>query len=329
MPLLVTALVAFAIALPLTRLMIPWLAHSGAVATENNRTMHTGVVPKGGGLALLIALVAALLICHPFDSLAPALAAGLIVSAAVSWRDDVEPVSPKIRLPLHLAAAAMFVLSLPEGALVFQGFIPLALDRALTILALAWMMNLYNFMDGINGLAGSETAAIALGYLLIAFGSPVIMAHAPLAAALLGASLGFLVWNLRERGKALVFLGDVGSVPLGYLTGALTIDLAVQGLWAAALILPSYFFADATSTLLRRFFNGEKVWEAHKTHAYQRAAQVFGAHLPVVWRVAAANVSLIAAALWSVQVPWLSLAAAALVLIMLFQLFAMARPMDE
>lgn len=329
MPLIVTALVAFAIALPLTRLMIPWLAQSGAVATENDRTMHTGVVPKGGGLALLIALISALLVCHPFDSLAPALAAGLIVAAAVSWRDDVTPVPPAIRLPLHLAAAAMFVLSLPVDALVFQGWLPLALDRALTILALAWMMNLYNFMDGINGLAGGETAAIALGYLLIALGSPVIMAQAPLAAALFGASLGFLAWNLRERGNALVFLGDVGSVPLGYLTGALTIDLAVHGLWAAALILPSYFFVDATWTLVRRLVKGEKVWEAHKTHAYQRAAQAFRAHLPVVWRVTAANVSLIAAALWSLTLPWLSLTAAALVLVMLFQLLAMARPVDD
>ena len=103
------------------------------------------------------------------------------------------------------------------------------------------------------------------------------------------------------------------------------IDLATKGLWAAALILPSYFLADASLTLLRRLARGEKVWEAHKTHAYQRAAEAFGAHLPVVWRMSAANVSLIAAALWSIAFPWAALAAAALVLAALFAMLALKR----
>ena len=184
-----------------------------------------------------------------------ALNAGLVIAAAVSWRDDVTPLAPAIRLPLHFLAAACLVLALPGDARIFQGLLPLALDRALGVLLLAGFMNFFNFMDGINGLAGSEAVAIAGGYLLLTI-TTIGLAYAPLAAALLGASIGFLVWNLRE--KALVFLGDVGSVPLGLLTGALMIDLAVNGYWPAALILPSYFLADAALTLAKRLLRGEK-----------------------------------------------------------------------
>ncbi|MEQ1717310.1 MAG: glycosyltransferase family 4 protein, partial [Hyphomicrobium sp.] len=298
MNLFLTALLAFAAAALLTRAMIPWLAAQGAVATENNRTMHTGVVPKGGGLALLIAMVLALLVLilssgifsGTSGGLPMPLAVGLMLAAAVSWRDDIRPLPAQIRLPIHFAAAACFVLSLPGEARVFQGLLPYAGDRALAILALAGFMNFFNFMDGINGIAGAEAVAIAGGYLVLAAAAAVALPFAPLAAALLGATAGCLVWNLRERGKALVFMGDVGSVPLGFLTGALMIDLASRGQWAAAVILPSYFLTDAGVTLVRRVLNGEKVWEAHRSHFYQRAAEAVGAHLPVVWRVSAANV---------------------------------------
>lgn len=306
--------------------MIPWLKSQGAVATENDRTMHTGTIPKGGGLPLLIAAVAVTSAFHPLTALSPALVAGLVAVAALSWRDDKAPLPALLRLPVHFGAAALFVMSLPAEATVFQGWLPFPLDRAFTILALTWMMNLYNFMDGINGIAGAETVAISAGYWLLGATAAATLSHLPLAAALLGASAGFLVWNMRK--KALVFLGDAGSVPLGFLTGALMIDLAAKGFWAAALILPSYFFADATITLLRRLTRGEKVWQAHKSHFYQRAAQGYGRHLPVVARITAANALLIGAAFLSVNRPWLALAlAAAIVTGLLIALDRAAKPL--
>jgi len=322
---LLTAFTAFVLAAAATWAMIPWLAGRGALAHENERTLHTGVIPKGGGVPLLLAMLAALLAFHPLASAPLPLLAGLALATAISWRDDVNPLPASARLPVHLAAAAIFVLSLPPGALVLQGLVPLALDRIIAIVALGWMMNLFNFMDGINGIAGVEALSIACGYILIA-AAGAQLAYTPLAAALAGACAGFLVWNLRNR--ALVFLGDVGSVPLGYLSGALMIDLATQGYWLAALILPSYFLADATLTLLRRLIRGEKIWEAHRSHYYQRAAQGLGAHLPVVWRVAAANVSLIAAALWSTRLPIIAAAAAGITLLALFALLVRAHNPD-
>jgi UDP-N-acetylmuramyl pentapeptide phosphotransferase/UDP-N-acetylglucosamine-1-phosphate transferase len=114
------------------------------------------------------------------------------------------------------------------------------------VLLWVWFLNLFNFMDGIDGIDASEAAAIGLGLMLVADADPSIAAPAAVIAA---AALGFLVWNWAP---ARIFLGDVGSVPLGYLLGFLLYELALRGSWQAALILPAYFLADATLTLLRR-----------------------------------------------------------------------------
>ena len=148
------------------------------------------------------------------------------------------------------AAVAIGLLALPEPAnLPREWAAPVAFYVAVGFIWL-WWVNLYNFMDGIDGIAGSEAAAIAGGLLLFTmFGNGADLSVALLSAAVLGASLGFLVWNWSP---AKIFLGDVGSVPLGYLTGFLLIGLAGAGRWKIAMILPLYFLADATITLGRR-----------------------------------------------------------------------------
>jgi len=305
---------------------IPWLKQRGAVACENSRTMHRGSVPKGGGGPLLAAAGLAVVI-SPLSPASPPwayLGLGALVLAALSWRDDLGHLPAYVRLPVHLATAMLLVSGLQPEIAIFQGFLPHWADRAATVIVLAWMVNLYNFMDGINGMAGAETISISLGYLLIGSAGGLALAYAPLAAALLGASAGFLVWNARE--KPLVFLGDVGSVPLGFLMGALMLDLAQRGLWAAALILPAYYLADATLTLFSRLLRGERLWEAHKSHAYQRAAEAVGKHLPIVGRVVLVNALLIGAAIMSVRLPVPALALAFLVVaILLVSLAVTAR----
>ena len=316
---LVMALAAFIASIGATKAMIPWLAGRGAVATENERTMHTGVVPKGGGLPLLLSALAAVTALAPATILPWPVIAGAAILALVSWRDDISALPAAVRLLTHLAIACLIAFMLPDEARVFQGLLPFALDRLVTIAALGWMMNLYNFMDGINGIAGAETVAIAAGYLLIGAMTATSLPNIPLASAVLGATVGFLVWNCRD--KALVFLGDAGSVPLGFLMGVLMIDLAVKGQWAAALILPAVFVCDAKITLLKRLLKGEKPWQAHKTHFYQRAAAALRSHLAVVWRIAIANACLIPAALWSVTAPWPALAAASIIVTLLLAHF--------
>jgi len=137
----------------------------------------------------------------------------------------------------------------------------------------------------------AETGAIGMGLLLFAgFGGVADPELALLAVPIIAAAIGFLVWNWSP---ARIFLGDVGSAPLGYLLGFLLLDLAVRGFWKIALILPLYYLADATITLARRLLRGERVWRAHREHYYQQAVRRGLGHAAVVKRVLVADVLLI------------------------------------
>jgi UDP-N-acetylmuramyl pentapeptide phosphotransferase/UDP-N-acetylglucosamine-1-phosphate transferase len=209
--------------------------------------------------------------------------------AMISWADDLSPVPPLPRLAAQALAAAVALLSMPPDALVFQGWLPPVADRLLAGVALVWFVNLYNFMDGIDGITGVQTLAIGLGLAAVGWAAgvadPAKAVDPAYALALAGAALGFLAWNWYP---AKVFLGDVGSVPLGYLAGWLLLQAAGNGYWLPALILPLYYLADATITLGRRLARGEKVWEAHRQHFYQQAVRRLGRHDQVVLAVLAA-----------------------------------------
>jgi UDP-N-acetylmuramyl pentapeptide phosphotransferase/UDP-N-acetylglucosamine-1-phosphate transferase len=239
---------------------------------------------------------------------------GAVLLAAVSWLDDLRDLSPVVRLVAQAAAVAIGMLVLPGPQDPFR--------VALIVLVWIWWINLFNFMDGIDGLAGSEAAAIGAGLLLFAFfGAGVDPALRALAAALTGAAIGFLVWNWSP---AKIFLGDVGSVPLGYVLGFLLLDLAVRGHWKIALILPLYFLADATITLARRLLRGERVWQAHREHFYQQAVRRGLGHAAVVKRVIAADLVLIGCG-WAAENGWDAVPLAASAATVAILLTALAR----
>jgi UDP-N-acetylmuramyl pentapeptide phosphotransferase/UDP-N-acetylglucosamine-1-phosphate transferase len=211
---------------------------------------------------------------------------------------------------------------------VFPG-LPVGFERVLAGVAWLWFINLFNFMDGIDGLAGSEAVAVALGYLVLTAHLDSQGPSSSLALIVAASAAGYLFWNWHP---AKVFMGDAGSVPLGFLLGWLMLDLAVQGHWAAALILPLYFVADATVTLLKRGLRGEKPWQAHREHFYQRA--VLGGATPpgVVWRTMAANAALIVLALASTGYPMAAVGGAVAVVAVLMvelQRLADARVMSR
>ena len=293
-----------------------WLLRRvGAVASPNERSSHVLPTPNGGGVAA-IAVVLALwwwsdaALSASWGVIAwgisPVLGAAAAL-AVLSLLDDVRGgLSPFVRLLAQALAAIAGLLTLPGP--VFYG-LPYWADAALTILAWVWFINLFNFMDGIDGLAGVEIAAIAVGLALTATlgGMPPIVALYGMTVA--AAAMGFLLWNWQP---ARVFLGDVGSIPFGFLLGWLLLVMAARGFWVPALLLPLYFVADATLTLVRRIARGEKLWVAHRTHAYQRAALALGSHAAVSLRVAALNVALLALAMMAVRYPdkdWLPLLA--------------------
>jgi UDP-N-acetylmuramyl pentapeptide phosphotransferase/UDP-N-acetylglucosamine-1-phosphate transferase len=177
-------------------------------------------------------------------------------------------------------------------------------------------------MDGIDGLAGAETASIGAGLLLFAsVGAGVDSELRGLAAVVSAAAIGFLVWNWAP---ARIFLGDVGSVPLGFLLGFLLLDLAFRGHWKIALILPLYFLADATITLSRRLLRSERIWRAHREHFYQQAVRRGVAHEAVVTRVLAANGLLIGCG-WAAENGWGGISVAASAVIVAILLWMLGR----
>jgi UDP-N-acetylmuramyl pentapeptide phosphotransferase/UDP-N-acetylglucosamine-1-phosphate transferase len=244
-----------------------------ALDYPNDRSLHAQPTQRTGGVAIMASVVLlgacalALEVGDPSDRASFTWILGLGGAvAAFSFVEDLYGLSPALRLLLHGAAAGLFLWAL--DARVALEFINLpSVSVAVTLLFVMWMMNLYNFMDGIDGLAGGM-AIIGFGFLayLTRGGSTIV----PLAALLIAcATLGFLAFNFPP---ARIFLGDVGAVSLGFLAGGLsalavserTIDLAVP------LMLFSPFIIDATVTLLRRLLRGEEVWRPHRQHWYQR-----------------------------------------------------------
>ena len=280
-----------------TRAVLPILRRRNLLDLPNDRSSHTTPTPRGGGIALIGAVLLAWIVWFLVGRVSPAVlgvCAGTGLLATVCWIDDLRGLSPATRLAAQAAAVAIGLYFLPDIGNQLQTWVGRGVYFAAIGLLWIWWVNAFNFMDGIDGLAGSEAAAVGGGLVLFSsLGSGVDPAMALLAAAILGAAIGFLIWNWSP---ARIFLGDVGSAPLGFLTGFLLVDLALRGPWKVALILPLYFLADATLTLLRRLWRGERIWEAHRQHFYQRAVRRGLSHAAVVRRVIAADLLLIGCA---------------------------------
>ena len=288
-----------------TRALIPLLRRAEVLDRPNERSSHMAPTPRGAGIAVVAAILVAWLAVVAVGLVGPRMLAicfGAGLLAAISWIDDLGGLALSVRLVAQCVAVGLGLLAaMPEGGPLFRGWLPPGLDAVAAALLWVWFINLFNFMDGIDGLAGSEAAAIGIGLVLFAsFGVGRDPGLAALAATAGAAALGFLVWNWAP---ARIFLGDVGSVPLGYLIGFLLLAVTAEGGWKIALILPLYFLADSTITLLRRLFRGERVWLPHHQHFYQRAVQRGLGHAEIVYRVIAADVVLVGCG-WASENGW-------------------------
>lgn len=239
------------------------------VAVVDARTLHEGAIPRVGGVALWLGFLPVALLVPTPDWMRPALWGGpWLLLAAVSLRDDVRPVGVPARLAVHLAAAGWFAWSLGSTFTLPWWAV------ACVLVATAWAVNLYNFMDGSDGLAVTMAVVgfMAFGVVTIARGQ-----DGALPLALAGAALPLLVVN---RPPARMFLGDVGAVPLGFLAAALGSAGVAAEVWPAwfpvLVFLP--FVADATVTLGRRTLRGERFWESHRSHYYQRVHRLGAGH---------------------------------------------------
>ncbi|MBE7201271.1 MAG: glycosyl transferase [Parafilimonas terrae] len=266
-----------------------------ALARPNARSSHTVPTPQGGGIAVVTALVtiSGLLIAAPEIGGRPDwvwLAGCTLALAVLGAVDDVRPLPAGLRLVAQAVAVGLLVWHL-DGRLL-PG-LPLWLERGLALVAGLWFVNLTNFMDGLDWMIVAEIVPVSGALLLFGLAGHLPPLPTLVAASLLGAVLGFAPFN---RPVARLFLGDVGALPIGLVTAWLLWHLAVAGSLAAALLLPLTYLADASLTLAARARRRERIWEAHRSHFYQRAT-VNGLTVPgVVRRVFAVNLGLAALA---------------------------------
>lgn len=262
--------------------------------TPNERSSHTIPTPHGGGLAVLAASIlgmglgVAANIIEPREAIT--LAVGILALGTVGWIDDTKGSLPGIRIAVQITVACwtLYMLGgLPEIRLGTETYVIGRTGYILGVLGIVWSINLYNFMDGIDGFAGSQAVIIfaTVSILSLYRGNSSLAAVAAILAA---ACVGFLIWNWPP---AKIFMGDVGSGAIGYLVCGLAISSENNRsvpLFVFA-ILGAIFIADATVTLVRRVRRGARTIEAHRDHTYQRLAQSFGSHRPVTIGAAGAT----------------------------------------
>ncbi len=278
------------------------LAWRIAVDVPNDRSLHSQPIPRIGGWGVIPAAIAAAFFFGAAEWSLPGLAMLLFV---VSYLDDRFGLPISLRLAMHAVVSAAWLIFGPASLT--------PLMAGIVVIAIMWWINLYNFMDGANGLAGGMGL---IGFLAYAVGaaSHNMMPLALWSLALAGASAGFLLFNFRS---ARVFLGDCGSVPLGFFVGALGLWGWSGGAWPAwfPFLVFASFFLDATVTLLRRMINGEPFWRAHAEHYYQRLIRSGWSHPRTALReyvLMAASASLATAMLtWSVSAQYAGLVIAA------------------
>lgn len=278
----------------------------GILDLPNERSSHVLPTPRGGGLGIVVATLLAYVVLFaaklmPLTTFMALFIGGALVAVVGFW-DDCKGASPWVRIFAHIAAAIWALGWLGEGwphEFLSSGIQGVGWAGALGfILILVWMLNLYNFMDGIDGIAAVEAVLVAGG------GALILVSHgfydAPLwLGSLAAGAAGFLVWNWPP---AKIFMGDSGSGFLGFIIGALAASTVISGsvpVWTW-LILLAVFVTDATFTLSRRVLRRDRWYHPHRSHAYQKAARLWGSHRNVTLTIAAINL------LWLLPLAWIS-----------------------
>jgi UDP-N-acetylmuramyl pentapeptide phosphotransferase/UDP-N-acetylglucosamine-1-phosphate transferase len=243
-----------------------------ALTKPNARSSHRIPTPQGAGIAVIAAALITAIAVMAFAGTSamkiPAIVFGAtLFIAAVGFADDVHSIPVLPRLLLQAASVAAIVFTAPESLRIVDAA-PLWIERGLVLLAGVWFVNLVNFMDGLDLMTAAEAVPVSAAIALLGWLGEVPASTTILAAALCGALLGFTPFN---RPVAKIFLGDVGSLPIGLLLGWCLLQLAWHQQLAACVLLPLYYLTDATVTLSRRIIRREPFWAAHRSHYYQRA----------------------------------------------------------
>jgi UDP-N-acetylmuramyl pentapeptide phosphotransferase/UDP-N-acetylglucosamine-1-phosphate transferase len=285
--------------------LYPWLERY-ALAKPNARSSHRTPTPQGGGIAVIAATLGAvgvaLAIFSPGalpDLNLPKVVAAVLIMTCLGAIDDIRPLPAGLRLILQAVVVAGVIFILPNQLRVVP-LLPWWIERLLLLIGGLWFVNLVNFMDGIDWMTAAEVIPVTATLTVLGIAGALPSYATVLALALGGAMIGFAYFN---RPTARVFLGDVGSLPIGLILGWLLLLVAGSGHLVAAVVMPLYYLADATITLFRRLIRREPFWEAHRSHFYQRATDKGFTTMAVVARVFVVNIGLGILAFISVIVP--------------------------
>jgi UDP-N-acetylmuramyl pentapeptide phosphotransferase/UDP-N-acetylglucosamine-1-phosphate transferase len=276
-----------------------------ALARPNARSSHTVPTRQGGGIAVVaatIAVAAGMLYSASDEAGTVPLAilfSAVILIAFVGVIADIHPDYVVPRFLLQALAVAVVVFALPEELRVVP-FLPWWIERVALVIGGLWFVNLVNFMDGLDWMTVAEVVPVTAALAAIGLLGLLPLWAVAVNLSLCGAMIGFAVFN---RPVARLFLGDVGSLPIGLMLGWLLVLVAGNGGRAAAILLPLYYLADSGITLFRRIVNGEKVWQPHRSHFYQRATDRGLTVIQIVRRVFIVNLLLAALALATVLRP--------------------------
>ena len=297
---------AVAVSALLTYLVLRHSERAGIVDVPNERSSHTAPTPRGGGIAIVIVVLAS----YVYTGAASvagipghlAIAIGSALIALVGYVDDRVNVSSRIRFLVQVIGAAIVVFTLASAGVepLFgaSGAIAVA-SLPVAVVYIVWMTNLFNFMDGIDGIAAAEAAFIgtAMSVILMRTGPDTARGFIVIYQLLAAGCIGFLVFNWPP---ARIFMGDVGSAFLGFVIAAMSIAAAAAAaapIWTT-LILAGVFIVDATITLFARLLTGQRWFEAHRSHAYQHLAVSLGSHRKVTLATLAINV------VWLLPIAW-------------------------
>jgi len=286
------------------------------VANPNYRTLHESSVPRGGGVVFSLLFILAIFLIWPYlklsDNLFLILGVGGGMAALFGFIDDIMNISARIKLSIQLLLSCWVVYCLYLESLLIMNWMPISIVIAVCLFFMVWTMNAYNFMDGVDGMAASGAIFSSLTLALILFLSDNSVELIPIFILIATTVSGFIIFNWPP---ATIFMGDAGSVFLGYIFGSFLIFTTLNGylsIWSW-LIVFGYFFADTTVTQIVRVILIKKWYLAHQSHAYQNLARITGNHLKVTSRVTLYNIIwILPIAIWSALQPEMEILAAIL-----------------
>lgn len=304
----------------LTRLLVHLMPKFGIVDIPGMRRVHLRNTPRGGGLGFVLIFSVLLpifeyIVLGSFSRSTELLQVVLPISLVSFW-DDISHVMVIFRLLIHVLCSGLAIIWLVHPNTILHYEIPMSLDLVIGAFALLTFLNVYNFLDGIDGITVSESIHLSCTILLLCVLRYDIIPNVDMiiitATIILGWSLGFLYFNWQP---ARIFLGDVGSISLGFLLGIclLTIASASAKLFAACVIAALYYVADGGMTILIRLVKGEKIWEPHLQHFFQKAVQGGKSHRLVVQSIVKCNILLMLLAVNAIYYPVISIICAVII----------------